>query len=124
MSSKVETVIRLLFALSLLVFGLNKFLYFIPTPPMEGSAGELMQIYVASGFMKIIGGLECIAGISLLTNKFVPISLIIMAAIIFNALVFHLLHDPASIGPAVGALIIVLLNVYFHKSRFANLLDA
>ena len=124
MSSKVETVIRILFALSLLVFGLNKFLFFIPAPPMEGTAAELMNIYKVSGFMKMIGGLEILAGISLLIQKFVPISLTIMAAIIFNALVFHILHDPAGTAPAVVALIIVLLNIYFNKSRFTDLLSA
>ncbi|MFK7935220.1 MAG: DoxX family protein [Saprospiraceae bacterium] len=124
MSSKVEMVIRILFALSLLVFGLNKFLYFIPTSLMEGTAGELMNIYVTSGFMKLIGGLEVLAGISLLAKKFVPLSLTIMAAIIFNAVIFHILHDLGGLGPAVVALFIVLLNIYFNKSRFTSLLSA
>ena len=124
MSSKVEAVIRIIFALSLLVFGLNKFLFFIPTPPMEGTAGELMNIYVASGFMKMIGGLEVLAGISLFIQKFVPLSLTIMAAILFNAFVFHILYDPAGTAPTVVALIIVLLNIYFNKSRFTDLLSA
>lgn len=124
MSSKIESILRILLALSLVVFGLNKFLHFIPTPSMEGTAGELMDIYVASGFMKMIGGLEVLAGISLLTKLFVPLSLTIMAAIIFNALVFHILHEPAGLAPAVAALIIVLLNIYFNKSRFKDLLSA
>lgn len=124
MSSRVEAVMRILFALCLLIFGLNKFLFFIPTPPMAGTAGELMNIYVASGFMKMIGGLEVLIGISLLIQKFVPLSLTIMAAIIFNALVFHILHDPAGSGLVVVALIILLLNIYSNKSRFMNLLSA
>ncbi|MFK8008489.1 MAG: hypothetical protein AB8H03_19175 [Saprospiraceae bacterium] len=124
MSSKIGMILRILFALSLIVFGLNKFLFFIPTPPMEGTAGELMNIYVESGFMKMIGGLEIISGISLLVKKFIPLSLTIMVAIIFNAVVFHILHDPAGLGPAVGALILSLTLVYFHKSRFTSLLSA
>jgi uncharacterized membrane protein YphA (DoxX/SURF4 family) len=124
MSSKIEMIIRILFALSLLVFGLNKFLFFIPTPPMEGTAGELMNIYVTSGFMKLIGGLELLVGVSLLIQKFVPLSLTIIAAIIFNAVVFHILHDPAGMSLAIVAFIIVLLNIYFNKSRFTNLLSA
>lgn len=124
MSSKVEMVLRILFALSLLVFGLNKFLYFIPAVPMEGTAGELMNIYVESGFMKIIGGLEIIGGISLLIKKFIPLSLTVLAAIMVNAVVFHVLHDMSGLGPAIVGLIIVLLNVYFNKSRFTDLLSA
>lgn len=124
MSSKVEAVIRILLALSLLVFGLNKFLFFIPAPPLEGTAGELMNIYVTSGFMKLIGGLEVLIGISLLVQKFVPLSLTILAAIIFNAFFFHIFHDPAGVAPTIVALIIVLLNIYFNKTRFADLLRA
>ncbi|MFK7799586.1 MAG: DoxX family protein [Aureispira sp.] len=124
MNSKVETVIRILFALSLLIFGLNKFFYFIPNPPIEGAGGELMNIYVTSGFMKMIGGLEVLVGISLLIQKFVPFFLTIIAAIMFNAVVFHILYDLAALGPAVAALIITLLHIYFNKSRFKDLLSA
>lgn len=124
MSSKVEMVLRILFAFSLFVFGLNKFFNFIPTPPMDGTAAELMNIYVTSGFMKMIGGLEILAGIGFLFNKFVPISLTIMLAIIFNAVVFHLLHDIAGLAPAVATLIFLLLLVYYNRSRFTSLLSA
>lgn len=124
MSAKVEMVTRILLGISLLVFGLNKFLNFIPASPLVGSAGELMAIYVSSGFMKLIGGLELVIGISLLAQKFIPLSLTILTAIIFNALVFHILHDPAGMAPAVFALAIVLLSIYFNKSRFTELLSA
>ncbi|MFK8057330.1 MAG: DoxX family membrane protein [Saprospiraceae bacterium] len=124
MNSKVALTLRILFAISLVVFGLNKFLHFIPTLPLEGTAGELMNLYVTSGFMKIIGGLEVIGGISLIVNKFAPLSLTFMTAIMFNAVVFHLLHDLAGLGPAVFGLSIALVNVYFYRSRFTNLLSA
>lgn len=89
---------------------------------MSGTAGQLMSIYVESGFMKMIGGLEILIGISLLMQKFVSLSLTILAAIIFNAVVFHLLHDLAGIGPSIGAAVFVLVNIYFNKSQFKKLL--
>jgi len=124
MSSKVEMGIRVFFAISLVVFGFNKFLFFIPAPPLEGTANELMNLYVTSRFMKMIGALEVLAGISLLAKKFVPLSLTIMAAIIFNAVAFHVFHDLAGIGQALVAAVIVSVLVYFHKSRFKDLLSA
>lgn len=124
MTSKIALSVRILFALSLLVFGLNKFLFFIPSSPLDGSAGELLTIYVESGFMKIIGALEVIGGFSLLVKKFVPLSLTILVAIMFNAVVFHLLHNMSGLGNAVGALAFALLNVYFNKSKFSSLLSA
>lgn len=124
MNSKVAMVLRILLALSLVIFGLNKFLNFIPNPPIEGTGGELITIYKASGFMKLIGGLEVLGGISLLANKFVPLSLTFIVAIMFNAMIFHILHAPAGLGNAVGALIVSLLLVYHNKARFTSLLSA
>ena len=124
MNSKVEMGLRLLFALSLIVFGLNKFFHFIPTPPIEGTGGDLIKIYADSGFMKLIGGLEVLGSISLLVNKFVPLSLTILVAIMFNAVLFHVFHAPAGLLNAVGALVMSLVLVYFHKSRFTSLLSA
>lgn len=124
MSSKIPMGLNFLFVLALLVFGLNKFLHFIPNQPLTGTAGDLMNIYVSSGFMKMIGGLEILAGVSLLVKKFVPLSLTIMAGIIFNALVFHILHDQAGALPVIIASIIVLSLIYFNKSKFTDLLSA
>jgi len=124
MSSKVEITLRILFALSMIVFGLNKFFHFIPTPAIEGTGGELIKIYAESGFIKMIGGLEFIGGLSLLVNKFVPLSLTVLIAIMFNAVVFHILHAPTGLINAAGALIVGLILVYYHKSRFTSLLEA
>ena len=124
MSSKIEMVLRILFAISLIVFGLNKFLHFIPTPPIEGTGGELINIYKESGFMKMIGGLEIIGGVALLVKKFVPLALTFLVAIMFNAVVFHILHDLSGLMNAVGGLILGLILVYYHKSRFTSLLSS
>ena len=123
MNAKVAMVIRIIFGLTMVIFGLNKFLRFIPTPPLEGTAGELVNIYVTSGFMKLIGGLEVLGGLSLLVNKFVPLSLTILIAIMFNAVVFHTLHAPGGLMNAAVALILGLLLVYHNKSRFSSLLS-
>jgi len=124
MNSKVTMGIRILFGLFCLIFGLNKFLHFIPTPAVPGDGGTLMGIYATSGFMAIIGVLEILGGLALLVNKFVPLSLTVLIAIMFNALVFHLLHDPAnSVGAGLG-LVLALVLVYANKDRFSSLLSA
>jgi len=83
-----------------------------------------MGIYATSGFMKIIGVLEILGGIALLVNKFVPLWVTILVAIMFNAFLFHVLHDMANIAGAVVGLILSLLLVYINKDRFADLLSA
>ncbi|MEM9545490.1 MAG: DoxX family protein [Bacteroidota bacterium] len=124
MNEKVVMGIRILFGVFCLIFGLNKFLGFIPFPPIDGDGGTLMSIYFTSGFLKIIGVLEIVFGLALIINKYVPLSLTILIAIMFNAFIFHALHDMAGIGGAVLGMILGLLLVYANKDRFKDLLSA
>lgn len=124
MNEKVVMGIRILFGLFCLIFGLNKFLNFIPFPPMEGDGATLMTIYGTSGFFKIIGVLEVLGGLALILNKYVPLSLTILISIMFNAFIFHALHDMGGIGGAVLGMVLGLLLVYAYKDRFKDLLSA
>ncbi|MEO1258685.1 MAG: DoxX family membrane protein [Bacteroidota bacterium] len=124
MKTTVFMVLRVLLGLFMVVLGLNKFFVFIEIPSPSGDGGELMQIYITSGFLKLIGVLEFLGGIALLVNKFVPLALTFITAIMFNAAVFHGLHDPAGIGGAVVALALSLALVYANKERFSSLLSA
>ncbi len=124
MNAKVVMGIRILFGIFCLVFGLNKFLHFLAFPEIPGDGGTLMGIYATSGFLKLIGVLEVLGGLALILNKFVPLALTIMLAIMFNAAVFHLLHDQANIMGALLGLVLGLILVYANKSSFKDLLSA
>ncbi len=115
-------VLRILLGLFMVIIGVNKFLVFIAIPNPPGAGGELMHIYIASGFLKLVGILEVAGGIALLVNRFAPLGLTIITAIMFNATVFHGLHDPSGIGPAAGCLVLSLALVYGNRERFSNLL--
>lgn len=124
MNPKVITGARILFGLMCVIFGLNKFLNFMPFPPIPGDGGTLMGIYATSGFLKIIGVLEIIFGGALLANKFVPMALVWLVAIMFNAFLFHALHDMANIAGAVVGLGLSLFLVWAYKPRFLSILSA
>jgi len=124
MSANVIKGVRYLLGLMMLVFGLNKFLNFIPVPPMEGDAATLMGIYGSSGFMTIIAVIEILGGIALLAGKFVPLALTFLTAVMFNAVLFHLFHDIGGIpGAAVGFVLCLLVIFGGYKSRFSDLLS-
>lgn len=93
----------------------------MPFPPLPEVAQNLMEIYAESGFMKIIGVIEILGGLALLTNKFVPLALTFLVAIMFNAVLFHALHDMANIGGAIVGMILGLLLVFVNKDRFSEL---
>ena len=124
MNEKVLMGVRILLGLLMLIFGINKFVGFLPMPPLDGDAATLMGIYAGSGFFTLIGVLEIMFGAALLANKYVPLALTVLTAIMFNAAVFHLLHDPGGIGGAAVSLLLCLAAVYGSKDRFKSLLSA
>ena len=121
METTIFRVLRIFPGLFMLIIGLNKFLVFIEIPHPPGDGGALMQIYISSGFLKLIGVLEGLGGIALPTNKYVPLALTFVTAIMFNATVFHGLHDPRGIGGAAVCLLISLVLVYANRERFPSL---
>ena len=123
MNPKLSMALRVLLGLFFLIFGVNKFLNFLPPFPSEGMFGELMGIFVHTGFLKLIAVLEILIGLALLTGKFVPLALIFAVAIMFNAAVFHLLLDPGNVGGALVGLILSLVNIYANKPRFLSILS-
>ena len=107
---KAKLIVRILLGLMVLVFGLNKFLQFMPMPPMPEAAGEFMGALVTSGYLMVVVALvEIATGIMLLINRFQPLALLILFPVLLNALLFHLFLAPAGIG---GALMAASMNVF------------
>lgn len=123
MNEKVVLVVRVLLGLGLLVFGFNKFLHFMPMPPMSPEAGAFAGALFATGYIFPIAAIvQITAGISFLTNKFVPLMAVVLFPIMLNAFLLHAFLDPAGIG---GALVFTALNVvlmFAHKPAYAELL--
>ena len=115
---------RFLLGLIFLIFGLNGFLHFIPMPPPSGVAGQFFGALFVSNYLVPIFGLQLVSGVLLLINRFVPLALTILAAIIVNILLFHVLMNPAGLGLAV--LVAVLWSVVFAsvRSAFAGIFQA
>lgn len=120
MVTTVFNIVRVLLGLFMMVIGTNKFFEFIPIPSPPGDGGDLMKIYMSSGFLRLIGVLEFIGGLGLVSDKFLPISLTLITAIMFNAFLFHVLHDLSGIGPAAICLILAVMLVFANSSRFDN----
>ena len=106
---------RILLGLTFLVFGLNGFLHFIPSPAPTGIAGQYVGALFASHYLSVVFGFEIIAGVLLLANRFVPLALAILAPILVNIALFHALMAPHGYGPATLAF--ALWAVLFHRER-------
>jgi len=109
MNSTFTKILRLILALGLIVFGLNKFIGFMPMPELPEQAADFMSSLNATGYvLPIVGALEVIIGLLLLLNKAVPFALLLLAPISANILLFHIFMDLPGIG---GALVIAIINV-------------
>jgi hypothetical protein len=115
---------RFLLGLIFLVFGLNGFLHFIPMPPPSGVAGQFLGSMFVTKYLLVVSALQVISGALLLVNRYVPIALTILAPIIVNILLFHVLMNPAGIGLAV--LVTIFWGVVFVsvRSAFAGIFEA
>jgi uncharacterized membrane protein YphA (DoxX/SURF4 family) len=121
---KIATLIaRILLGLVFVVFGANFFLHFIPQPPPPpGLAGDYVKVFAASGYMYVIGVLQLLSGLLLLIGRFVPLALTVLAAIIFNILVFHILMAPEGLPIAIVVAVLDVFLIWAYRDRFAGIL--
>src|ERR1700757_44117 len=112
---KITSIIaRFLLGLIFLVFGLNGFLHFIPSPPPSGTAGQFFGALFVSHYLVPIFLLQVISAVLLLVNRYVPLALTLLAPIIVNILLIHTLMLPSGLPLAI----VVFLSV---RSAFAGL---
>jgi uncharacterized membrane protein YphA (DoxX/SURF4 family) len=120
---KAKMIVRLLLGVMMVVFGLNKFLNFMPAFELAEPAQNFFGALVDSGYiMTIVAIVEIVTGVLLLANKFVPLALVVLFPIMLNAFLFHLFLDIKGIP---GALVAVAMNVFLffaYKSKYDELL--
>ena len=121
------TVARFLLGAVFFVFGLNGFLNFIPPPtePMPQGAVDLGTAFMKSGYLfQLIKGTEVVAGVLLLSNRFVPLALVLLAPVVVNIVAFHLWLLPSGTGLSLVVLGLELYLAWVYRRAYAPLLSA
>lgn len=119
----VSTIARYLLGLIFFTFGLNGFLHFIPMPPPAGVAGQFLGALFVSRFYVVVFFLQVAAGALLLVNRYVPLALTILGALLVNILCFHIFMAPAGLPLAVFATILWFLVASPVRSAFAGIVQ-
>ena len=122
MNSKVFMVVRILLGVFVLVFGLNKFLDFIPMEEMSADANTYFTGLTLTKTMVLVGIVEIVAGLALIINKFGALMAIILMSISVNAVLFHATLEPGSIPGALALLVLNLIVLYGYKDKYKDLL--
>jgi uncharacterized membrane protein YphA (DoxX/SURF4 family) len=98
---KVTLIARLL--LGLVFFGSGIAFFFTTPPPMDGPIGDFFKGMTATGyFFYLLKGTEVVCGLFLLSGRFVPLALVILAPIVLNIFLVHAFMMPNGLPLAIG----------------------
>jgi putative oxidoreductase len=100
------------------------FLINAPPPAPPGLAGEFQSVFFASRWVLFVDAIECIAGALLLANRFVPLGLTLLGAVLYNILAFHITIMPAGLPIALAVTLIWVALAWQYRAAFAPLLTA
>ena|SRR5438477_8794528 len=114
---------RFLLGLIFLVFGLNGFLQFIPSPPPTGITGQFVGALFVSHYLVPIFLLQIISAVLLLVNRYLPLALTLLAPIIVNILLIHILMAPSGLPLAIVVTVLWIVVFLSVRSAFTGLLQ-
>ena len=116
---------RVLLGLTFLVFGLNGFLE-LHSRSERPAAGHWRCAgrSDAGGLLKVVSTAEVLVAVMLLTNRFVPLALALLAPIIAGIITFRIAMAPATIGPGIFVLVMELYLAWAYRGTFRPMLAA
>lgn len=122
MNSTFTTILRVVLGLGLLVFGLNKFLNYIPMFEMPPAAANFMESLETTGYaFYLVAILEIAVAIMLLLKKWVPFALVLLAPLTINILLFHIFLDVSDIAVAIVMFSLNVLLMYKYWKAYRPL---
>ncbi len=117
-------VARTLLGLAFFVFGLNGFLHFIPQPPPPETAQRFLELMSGSYLLTLVKLTEIAVGVLLLSNRFVPLALTLLAPVTVNIVLFHAtLTPPSTLGLPLLLVGLQLYLAWVHRAAYAALLQ-
>jgi hypothetical protein len=122
MKSKILMGARIILGLFVLIFGLNKFLEFLPMMEMSAEAGAYFGALSSAKVITLVAIVEIAAGLALILNKYGALLSLILMSVSINAVLFHATLAPEGIGPALVLLILNIIALYNYKDSYNALL--
>jgi len=120
--SRTTTILRVLLGLTFLLAAVNHFPQFIKDPPMPKAAVSFHHALTATGWVfEVVVGVEIAAGVMLLTGRWVPLALVILAPLIVNIFCFHLFLAPGGLPLAVALAVLEGILLWRYRAAFAPL---
>lgn len=123
MSKFFSAVPRVVLGLVFTAFGLAGLLHLLPSqPPIPGAGGVYMAGLTGTYLFTLVKLTEVVAGLMLLSNRFVPLALTLLAPVLVNIFAFHALYAPAGLGMPVVLVAAELFLAWKYRAVFAPML--
>jgi putative oxidoreductase len=113
-----STIARYLLGAIFLFSGSNMFLNFLHAPMPTGVMGQFSGALLASHYIYAVGFFQVVPGILLLINRYVPLALALLAPVIVNICLVHILMAPAGLPIAALVVILWIITTYPVRSAF------
>ena len=118
------TIARLLLGAIFLLFGSNLFLHFLPMGSIPtGPAGQFFGVLAATHYIYAVALFQVVPAILLLINRYVPLGLALLAPVIVNIFLTHLLMAPSGLPLALVVIVLWIVAALGIRSAFAGLLQ-
>lgn len=112
------TIARYLLGVIFVFFGSNLLFHFLPNPPLPPSPlANFTSALAESHYILAVGFFQVVPGILLLINRYVPLALTVLAAMILNIDLTHILMAPS--GLPLAAVVTILWILVFLRVRSA-----
>jgi len=116
---------RVVLGLIFTVFGLNGFFQFMPAPEMNESMGAFMGALAGTGyFMIVVKIVEVTSGLMILTGRFLPLGLVLLAPVSVNILLVHVFLDQGGLPMAVVIILLQLFLAWAYRDNYRGVLEA
>jgi len=120
-----QSVVRTLFGIVLLLLGVVNFTQGSPLPNMPAAHTAFEQAIIDVGYVtKTVGIVEFLVGLMLIVNRFAAFGLVLLAPISLNFILFKIFLDPGSLPPI--PIIYAALNAYLawaYRDKYKTLLE-
>ena len=123
----VVLIARILLGLVFVVFGANLMHPFLPVPPMPpGPVKDFNTVLFVTHYTVVVGFFQFLGGLLLLINRYVPLGLTILAAILVNILATHILvmHGQGLFPVPIIVVLLWLLLFWRVRGSFAGIFEA
>jgi hypothetical protein len=92
---------------------------------MSGPPADFLGAMVATGYLlALVKGTEVVAGILLLTGRYVPLALALLAPVVVNIVAFHAFLAPAGLPLPIIVLALEVFLAWSYRAVYRPMLKA